>query len=258
MDCLRCDRPQRFVDPSPRRAVTELSCFVKLPHMKACLFDIDGTLVLTGGAGQVAFAQVFEEEFGIAEITSDISFAGRSDRAIASDLMRYHGIEPDQPTWERFIRNYLQRLPVALRECQGEVLPGVVELIQQLQQRGDVLIGLLTGNIERAAEHKLSYYDLWSHFDFGGFGDHHPNRDDIARTAATEARKRHNSDSNAEEVIVVIGDTPNDITCARAIGAKAVAVPTGHTPASELEPHQPDLLIETLEDGNQILEWFDA
>lgn len=213
---------------------------------------------MTGGAGQVAFAEVFAEEFGVAEITSDISFAGRSDRAIATDLMRHHGIEPHQSNWERFTEQYLQRLPKALHACQGEVLPGVCELIDRLQQRGDILIGLLTGNIQRAAELKLGYYDLWSHFDFGGFGDHHPNRNDIAATAVAEAHKRNGEASGGEDVIVVIGDTPNDITCARSVGAKAVAVPTGHTPASELEPHEPDLLVETLEESKKLLEWFDA
>jgi len=227
--------------------------------MKACLFDIDGTLVLTGGAGQVAFAETFAAEFGVEQMTTDISFAGRSDRAIALDLLSAHGIEPSDANWRQFRDSYLPRLDAALERCDGEVLPGVVEVIDQLHRRGDVLVGLLTGNVEQAAEKKLGYYNLWSHFAFGGFGDHHTDRNDIAAVALAAARKQYRGNGAAagEETIVVIGDTPNDIKCARSIGARAVAVPTGHTPAEVLAPHEPDLLISDLRDAQALLAWFD-
>lgn len=245
--------------------------------MKACFFDIDGTLIVTGGAGQVAFAETFADEFGIDRITDDISFAGRSDRAIATDLFRFHGVPVTDETWRRFQAGYLPRLDDALQKCPGEVLPGVEDAIRGLEQRGDVLLGLLTGNVVRAAEKKLCHYGLWARFTdaadtlphtppsgaavVGGFGDHHSDRNDIAATAAQQARHAVRGSGGATpaegDLLVVIGDTPNDIRCGRSIGAKVVAVPTGHTPAEELARHEPDLLVETLQDADELLAWFE-
>ncbi|MEM8864362.1 MAG: haloacid dehalogenase-like hydrolase [Planctomycetota bacterium] len=230
--------------------------------MKACLFDIDGTLVQTGGAGQVAFAETFAAEFGVDQLTDSIAFAGRSDRAIAMDLFAVHGVDATELTWKKFQAAYLSRLDAALEGCTGEVLPGVTQLIELLHARGDVLIGLLTGNIRIAAEKKLSYYELWRHFEngepvVGGFGDHHTDRNDIAATAVAEARSRHGKAVSDAETVVIIGDTPNDIRCAHSVGAKAVAVPTGFTPADELRTHNPDLLLDTLEDSEELTAWFD-
>lgn len=225
--------------------------------MKACFFDIDGTLVLTGRAGQFAFADTFAEDFGVPELSKDVSFAGRSDRGIAGGLFEAHGIENNDQNWRRFLEGYLPRLKEELPRRQGEVLPGVLKLIEQVEALGDVLIGLLTGNTAAAAQLKLSHYGLWDRFSFGGFGDVHPDRNDIAANAADQARQRHDGPA-AEERIVVIGDTPNDVRCARSIGALAVAVPTGPTPALALAAANPDLLIPTLEESDVILEWLAA
>ncbi|TWT90096.1 Phosphoglycolate phosphatase [Pseudobythopirellula maris] len=228
--------------------------------MKACLFDIDGTLVQTGGAGVQAFAQTFAEEFGVPEISRSISFAGRSDRAIAGDLLEIHELGDTPENWSRFQAGYLPRLTKKLAECVGTVLPGVVALLDKLEAQGDVQIGLLTGNIRRGAEAKLSHYGLWDRFAFGGFGDDLPMRDDIAAASVALARARHQAEPlsahDGHERVVVIGDTPNDITCAHAIGALAVGVPTGHTPVEVIEAEGPDLVVDTLEDDAQILAWF--
>lgn len=225
--------------------------------MKTCLFDIDGTLVLTGGAGQQAFAQTFGDEFGIGEISADVAFAGRSDRAIALDLMRAHGVPGTEENWLRFRAGYAARLPAALEHCVGAVLPGVWELLDKLDARGDVQVGLLTGNLRETAELKLGYYGLWDRFEFGGFGDVHTNRNDIAATAVHEARQRHGLGARDEtHLVVVIGDTPADVRCAHSVGARAVAVPTGHTPTSSLEAASPELLVESLLESDTILEWF--
>lgn len=227
--------------------------------MKTCLFDIDGTLVMTGGAGQQAFAEAFAELFDVPEISQDVSFAGRSDRAIALDLMRAHGIPGDEENWRRFRAGYAKRLPAALERCTGSVLPGVESLIAKLEALGDVKLGLLTGNLRETAEVKLAYYGLWRHFSFGGFGDIHTSRNDIATTAVEEAVKHHEAEGvDYDHFVVVIGDTQHDVTCAKSIGAKAVAVPTGHTPAETLRAAGPDLLVETLEDCNSLLDWFHA
>ncbi|TWT93415.1 Phosphoglycolate phosphatase [Botrimarina colliarenosi] len=220
--------------------------------MKVCLFDIDGTLVLTGGAGMYAFAETFAEDFGVAEISREVPFAGCSDRGIAGNLFLAHGIENSEANWDRFRAGYVARITDHVRRCDGLVLPGVFELIDRLEALGDVHLGLLTGNVAAAAEVKLKHYRLWDRFAFGGFGDDHPDRNDIAMTAVARARERHGGQSDVER-IVVIGDTPNDIRCARAVGALAVAAPTGHTPAEVLAAAGPDLLVETLEDADGIV-----
>lgn len=228
--------------------------------MKACFFDIDGTLVQTGGAGQWAFAETFLDLFGIEELSKEVPFAGRSDRGIAGGFFRAHGLDDSQANWDRFRDGYVERLGRHVRERDGGLLPGVPALIDRVEALGDVDIGLLTGNIRRAAEVKLGHYGLWDRFEFGGFGDDHPDRNDIAAAALAAARRRRRERSAAErdveEKIVVIGDTPNDVRCARAIGAWAVAVPTGPTPVEDLIAAQPDLLVETLEQADAVVEYL--
>jgi phosphoglycolate phosphatase len=205
--------------------------------MHVCFLDIDGTLVSTGGAGAAAFVVTLDKDFGIQNATSSgVSFAGRSDKAIAADLMRLYGIEPT---------------PEVLPQYQGRVLPGVVPLLEKLAERGDTALGLITGNVAQAAEHKLRHYELWHWFPFGGFGDEHPDRNDIAAAALTAARSHLNGTPHRE--LVVIGDTPSDVRCARSIGALAVAVPTGNTSIDVLRAAEPDVLVETLEDVEPIL-----
>jgi phosphoglycolate phosphatase-like HAD superfamily hydrolase len=230
--------------------------------MHICFLDIDGTLVLTGGAGQTAFARTLAEDFGITAIDRAVQFAGRSDRAIAMDLFRSHGVAPSQENWLRFYTGYLARLEVALATHQGYVLPGVVELLAALAARGDVALGLLTGNVREGARRKLSYYGLWHHFPFGGFGDEHLERCDIAAAALAAARLHldarsvtSGSNGHAGELgeLIVIGDTLHDVTCGRSIGARCVAVPTGHTSADTLRTGNPDVLVETLEDVEPVL-----
>lgn len=225
--------------------------------MKACLFDIDGTLVVTDRAGQYAFAETFAEEFGIEELSKEVPFAGCSDRGIAGGLFEAHGIENSQANWDKFRTKYVTKIASHVEQRDGQVLPGVLALIERVEAMGDVHIGLLTGNVEAAAEAKLSYYGLWDRFAFGGFGDDHPDRNGIAATAATKAREKHGR-LTREERIVVIGDTPNDVRCARSIGAFAVAVATGHTNPIELAAANPDILIPTLEESEDIVAFLAA
>jgi phosphoglycolate phosphatase len=224
--------------------------------MHIVLLDIDGTLVLTGGAGQTAFAQTLAADFGIPQIETKVAFAGRSDRAIVVDLFRAHGISVSEENWQRFCAGYLSRLDDALANHKGYVLPGVGKFLSTVAARDDVALGLLTGNVREGARRKLSYYDLWHWFPFGGFGDDHLERCDIAAAALAAARLHLNGrtpDANAPASrpngeIIVIGDTLHDITCGRSIGARCVAVATGHTPAAELSMGKPDVVVETLED----------
>lgn len=224
--------------------------------MHLCFLDIDGTLVSTGGAGQAAFVVTLAKDFGIAGASSaNVAFAGRSDRAITMELFDRHGIEPTDEAWLRFRTAYVDRLAEILPEYKGRVLPGVVALLEALAARGDTALGLLTGNLRQAAQHKLSHYGLWHWFHFGGYGDEHLDRCDIAAAALTAGREHLRGTAHRE--LVVIGDTPNDIRCARAIGARAVAVPTGNTSIDLLRAAEPDVLVETLEDSGPILRLLD-
>jgi phosphoglycolate phosphatase-like HAD superfamily hydrolase len=235
--------------------------------MHICFLDIDGTLVLTGGAGQAAFARTLAEDFGIAQIDGRVQFAGRSDRAIAMDLFRSHAVVPSDENWMRFRAGYLARLEEALVTHQGVVLPGVEQLLAGLQARGDVALGLLTGNLREGAHRKLGHYGLWHHFPFGGFGDEYLERCDIAAAALAAARQHldghadasgSNGVAAARSEVIVIGDTPHDIACGRSIGARCVAVPTGNTPAAVLHAARPDVFVDTLEDLAPILALLDG
>ena len=231
--------------------------------MHICLLDIDGTLLLTGGAGQAAFAQTLAAEFGIAEITTRVLFAGRSDRAIATELLEKHGIEPSAENWERFCSSYLARLDDALVSNKGHILPGVHELLNRLEARGDVALGLLTGNVREGAEKAHSLRPL-APLPIRRLR-RRPSRTlryrgRRAQRRATSHRWPHNgapSNGSSHGQIVVIGDTPNDITCGRSIGARCVAVPTGFTTADDLRRSAPDVLVDTLEDIGPIPALFD-
>jgi phosphoglycolate phosphatase len=221
--------------------------------MNIILFDIDGTLISTGGAGKIAFAETFHELFGIAEISANVGFAGRSDRAIAEELMRIHGIEASSANWLNFTTAFLPRLEAVLPRAKGEILPGVVELLDELATLDHVALGLLTGNITAGAKAKLSHYQLYERFAFGGYGDDWINRNDIA-VAALEAAHTHLNNGSPEGEVIVIGDTPADVRCARAIGAHAVAVATGGATWEQLVASEPDLLIADLTDRASLLQ----
>lgn len=211
------------------------------------LFDIDGTLLSTGGAGQRAMERALQSAFGLDDCMHDILAAGRTDRAITSDLFRQHGIADEPDSRMRFWNEYLKLLPDTLAELDGRVLPGIVELLEVLVQRGDTALGLLTGNLRQGAAVKLRHYELDHHFEFGGYGDEHFSRDDVARFALAEAC-RHLDRELSPECISVVGDTPSDVQCARAIGARAVAVATGIYSRADLQDAGPDCLLDDFRD----------
>ncbi len=220
--------------------------------MYVCLFDIDGTLLNTGGAGQSAMESAIREEFGTDRPVEGISTAGRTDRAIITDLLEYFGLEPDAKTFKRFLSAYLNHLPIHLNGRDGLVLPGVPELLETLSGRDDVLLGLLTGNFRDGAWLKLEHYRLKQYFEFGGFGDRHLDRDDVAREAMSAVHERLDGEVSLEKVWV-IGDTPADVRCGRAIGARVVAVGTGLYSIEELEAAQPDHLLPDFADPEPLL-----
>jgi phosphoglycolate phosphatase-like HAD superfamily hydrolase len=220
--------------------------------MHVCLFDIDGTLIASGGAGKAALEAALADEFGINHLIEKLQLSGRTDRAIIADLFRLHVIDDTPENHERLRDAYLRHLPNYLASCAGHVLPGIAELLVHLAGRDDVAIGLLTGNVRAGAQVKLGFFGLHHFFAFGGFGDHHLDRDDVAREALAEVKQRLNGSVNLERIWVV-GDTPLDIRCARSIGVRAVAVATGWHSTDELAEHRPDLLLADLSDPTPLL-----
>lgn len=220
--------------------------------MRVILFDIDGTLITTGGAGREALNTALANEFAVAD-PYQVDLSGRTDRGICRELFDAHDIPHTHENWERFRNAYLTGLQYHLQTRPGQVLPGVRELISGLRNTPRVALGLLTGNVREGARRKLSHYALDEHFSFGGFGDTHPDRDDVAREAIAAARA-HCQAEIAGDQVWVIGDTPLDIRCARAIGARVIAVATGAFTVDELHPFQPDVVVQDLAQTLELLE----
>ena len=210
-------------------------------------FDIDGTMLSTGGAGQRAMELALVEEFQITFPFEDILLAGRTDRGITDEIFARYSLVDSPRERHRFMLSYLERLPESLQSLPGELLPGVHELLDQLQRDSDVHLSLLTGNYVEGAWIKLRYFGIDHFFETGGFGDHHASRDDVARVAAAAVRE-HLRFEFPDGAASVIGDTPADIRCARAINARAIAVATGMYPFDELESYNPDYLFADLSD----------
>ena len=220
--------------------------------MIICLFDIDGTLLSSGGAGKAALEAALTQDFAI-PIRAKVPYSGRTDRAIVRELFHVHGIEETAANLERIFAGYLRRLPEYLHTLNGSVLPGIKRLLEILGQREDVAVGLLTGNVRAGAKVKLGHFGLFDSFAFGGFGDHHFDRDDVAREALQEVR-RHVGSHVVSEQVWVIGDTPLDVRCARAIGARVAAVATGIHTLDDLAGTGADLLLPDLADPTPLLQ----
>ena len=191
-------------------------------------------------------------EFGLSDVRGEVPYSGRTDRAIVRDLLHLHDLDQGPDNWRRLMDAYLARLPECLSRHSGRVLPGIAELLETLSQHDGTVVGLLTGNVREGARLKLSHYGLYHHFALGGFGDRHFDRDDVAREALAAVHEHLNGAAGRHE-IWVIGDTPLDIACARAIGARVAAVATGWHDLAELEAAKPDLLFADLSDGSRLL-----
>ncbi|MCA9041059.1 MAG: HAD hydrolase-like protein, partial [Planctomycetaceae bacterium] len=160
-------------------------------------------------------------------------------------LLLYYEIEPTLERLREFQNYYIEQLPIELERCTGEVLPGVIDRLEEVHQHPDVHVGLLTGNLEQGAHLKINHYGLQHYFAFGSYGDHHRNRDDVARDALDRIRQQFGEQIQSEQVWV-IGDTPSDVLCAQAIQARSLAVATGVFSREELVASSPDLLVNNL------------
>jgi len=215
--------------------------------IRLVLFDIDGTLIASGGAGEKAFGRVCELEFGVPGGAAGLHFAGRTDPSIVRDFFTQRAIEPSTENFRRFFDRYVFHLDDLLGRLNGRVLPGVGACLEGLRALPQPpLIGLLTGNIRLGAQIKLGHYGLWDHFAMGAFGDDHEDRNQLAHVARERGSKRLGHALHGEEVLV-IGDTPRDIECARAIDAKVLAVATGSYALEQLRAERPTWIAATLE-----------
>ncbi len=196
--------------------------------MRTLLFDIDGTLLLSGGGGREAMRHALAIEFGIQDAWADVCFSGRTDRFLLDELLSGNGIDPNHESRERFRSRYVSLFPNYARAAGGRVLPGVIELLQRLSQDPRVRVAVMTGNLPETATAKLEHFGLNHFTQWIVGGDLDVERDAMARRAADLIRDRYGDE--ATEDVVVIGDSPYDVRCGHAIGAAVVAVCTGlHT-----------------------------
>src|SRR5438874_11428511 len=216
------------------------------------LFDIDGTLIHSGGAGVHALKSAFKERFGITDDLHDIEIAGMTDSGIVVSILNKHKIPATNENVSAFLDSYVHFLSLELPRRVGKLLPGVLELLEELKSRPHLVLALLTGNVSRGAQLKLEHYGVWHFFEFGAFADDHHDRNELGPFARSRAKERHGREFSAD--IDVIGDTPRDIACGKALGARTIAVATGTWRRAQLAEHQPDFLIDDLSDVDRVID----
>jgi phosphoglycolate phosphatase-like HAD superfamily hydrolase len=211
------------------------------------LWDIDGTLTLSGGAGMHALQAGLRREFGVARPLNDIDYAGRTDRWIMRQIFGKAGLPDTEANLARLLNAYLTELPAALHNPSTRVLPGVHAALTALAARPHFTQALLTGNVEQGARIKLGHHGLSDYFPFGAFADDGEWRNDLGPVALRRARERLGVEFPPERVFV-IGDTPHDIACGKVIGAQTIAVATGQYSMDELHAHRPVKVFPDLSD----------
>ena len=218
-------------------------------------FDIDGTMLLSAGAGRVALETAMEQVFGTTGQLDSYHFHGKTDPQIVIDLLGAAGLDPTMirsrlaSMWPVYLEALKGELQIRREEGSIEMLPGVPELLAVLEGREGITLGLLTGNIEPAAWLKLQAANVTTRFEVGGFGSDAEVRIDIARIAV----QRIQAVDDAPSRVVVVGDTPDDIECARAVGGYSVAVATGRHGTQELAEAGADAVFADLSDTTVVL-----
>jgi phosphoglycolate phosphatase len=223
---------------------------------KLVLFDIDGTLLNTQGAGARAFRRAMLEVYGETGPIDTYEFHGRTDPQIARELLRMAGFDDARidPHLSALWDAYLRELEIELAAPANGVgvLAGVTPLLDALHHTGHHLVALLTGNIEQGARLKLGSAGLWGRFDLGAYGSDHERRDRLPAVAVRRARERSGIHFRGRDV-VIIGDTPFDVSCGRSLGVWAVAVATGKHTVQELADVGADVVLPDLSDTERAL-----
>ena len=240
------------------RGIVFLLCFgtdilpVSTPVKHLLLWDIDGTLIASGGAGMRALEVALRKVFQVDGSLADIDFAGRTDTWIMREVFRKFRLTETADNFSRFFEGYVSALPAELNNPNSRVLPGVREVLRAAAEHGAIAQGLLTGNMRRGAQVKLAYHGLWDHFAFGAFADDSEHRNDLGPHAVRRALEQHGVNFAAADVWV-IGDTPHDIACGKIIGARTLAIATGGATLEQLRTHGPTAVIENLADAEGVL-----
>jgi phosphoglycolate phosphatase len=219
------------------------------PSSEAVVFDIDGTLITTGGAGAVAWRHAFEELHGVAVDIRKTTESGMTDPEVGRTALRFAlEREPTQRELAQALARYLQNLPAAVESSTGyRVMPGVEPLLGQLVEAG-VLVGVTTGNVEAAAHIKLARGRLNGYFSFGGYGSDSGDRVELTKRAL-ERGKLVSGGSLDVGSCLGVGDTPRDIVAAHGAGISSVGVATGNYSVEELREAGADRVVATLEEG---------
>jgi phosphoglycolate phosphatase-like HAD superfamily hydrolase len=220
------------------------------PRARLFLFDIDGTLLSARGAGRLALGRALEAVYGTTGPLERYDFRGKTDPRIVLDLMQAAGLtaESVRAGLAHCFAKYVEELEAVVGDGAGvSLMPGIAPLVRTLAARPDVVVGLLTGNIEAGARVKLRPTGLAPLFRVGAFGSDDADRRCLPAVAVARARALGGHELGFSDV-TIIGDTPLDVDCARACGAVAVAVATGHHAAAELASCAPDLLFADFSD----------
>ncbi len=210
---------------------------------KLILFDIDGTLIHTGGAGTRSMNLAFEKLFGIKDAFKGITMAGKTDFQIMRDGLNAYGLNSTDGNVRKMANEYLDFLEIEIENPFRQVKPGIVGILNLLR-RNKMSIGLLTGNLERGAKIKLSPFGLNEFFLDGAFGSDHEDRD-LLLPIALKKFSRRGFEFAARDCIVV-GDTPRDVRCAKVHGAYSIAVATGPYTKEDLLDTEADVVFDTL------------
>jgi phosphoglycolate phosphatase len=219
------------------------------------LFDIDGTLVWPNGAGALAMQRALEEVFGTSGGLEDVAMVGMTDRSIIQQALAGSGLSAAdiQARWEAFAQALGRHMESTVIERQLRACPGAIALLEALAAREDVLLGLVTGNLENTAPIKLRAAGIDPViFRVGGFGSDHGDRNELPAIAARRAEML-TGETFAGQDIVVVGDTPADVACGKAVGGCTVAVATGSLPRDRLVAARPDYLFPDLTDGEAVI-----
>ena len=223
--------------------------------MKLILFDIDGTMLLTHGMGRESVVRSLSELTGRPITTDGVFFSGKTDPQIIREVMLANGLLDlvDDAFLDEAQEAYSDALTAAYDNDRVEELAGVRVLVEALAARDDVQLSLLTGNYERTAYLKVASIGLDHHFPFGAFGSDAEARHDLPLIGVQRA-KAHTGRTFQGHDVIIIGDTEHDITCGRDLGVVSVAVATGNYSREDLAPHQPNLLLDNLQDPQPILD----
>jgi phosphoglycolate phosphatase len=226
------------------------------PALKLVLFDIDGTILLTGGAGRVTMDRIYEDLFGVTSAFDGLHADGKTDPLIFAELLQRHAIEVDDEAavLAEIRRRYEAGFAEAMGRSPASLMPGVVQVIEALHARNDVQLALLTGNLERTARIKVDHFDLGGYFPFGAYASDSAHRRDLPPVAVRRAEEHLGRAVGLGPHVIIIGDTPKDVDCALANGCTAVGVGAARYSVDDLRRAGAHHVLPDLCDADAVVE----